>query len=104
MTPTHLRMISFLEDLSFLVLFVAMYIRHTNYDYGYLVRYAGMTHGLLFIAFIVILLIVCQRQKWSVVVFLLGLVASVIPFMPFVFERYIHKKQMSENNLQLTNL
>lgn len=99
MIPTHLRIISFLEGLSLILLGMAMYIRYTNYDYSYLVRYAGMTHGLLFIAFMVILLIVCQRQKWSLVVFLLGLVASVIPFMPFVFERYIHKKQMNENNL-----
>lgn len=99
MTPTHLRLISFLEGVSFLVLFATMYIRHVNYDYSYLVRYAGMTHGILFMVFMVILLIVCQRQKWSLVVFLLGLVASVIPFMPFVFERYIYKKEISENKL-----
>ncbi|WP_394261765.1 DUF3817 domain-containing protein [Moraxella boevrei] len=99
MTPTHLRIISFLEGLSFILLGMAMYIRYTNYDYSYLVRYAGMTHGILFMAFMVILLIVCQRQKWSLVVFLLGLVASVIPFMPFVFERYIYKKEISENKL-----
>lgn len=95
MTPAHLRLISFLEGLSFIVLGVAMYIRHVNVDYAYLVRYAGMMHGALFLAFLALLLVVCQRQKWGIGVFLFGLIAAFVPFLPFVFERYVAKHQHS---------
>lgn len=91
MTPTHLRVISFLEGLSFIILLgIAMPLKYM-FDKPFLVPYAGMAHGVLFIAFIVVLLVVCQLQKWSLKVFAIGLIASVLPFAPFIFERYIHK-------------
>lgn len=99
MTPTHLRIVSFLEGLSFLLLLgVAMPLKY-KFDMPQFVPYAGMTHGVLFISFIVILLIVCQLQKWSLKVFLFGLIASILPFMPFVFERYIHKLTLVDDDL-----
>lgn len=96
MTPTHLRLISFLEGLSFLFLLgIAMPLKY-KFNNPVLIPYAGMTHGVLFIAFVVVLLVVCQRQKWSLTVFVFGLVAGFLPFMPFVFERYIAKKVDNE--------
>lgn len=98
MTPTQLRLVSFLEGLSFLFLLgVAMPLKYM-FDNPVLVPYAGMAHGVLFIAFVVVLLIVCQRQGWSLMVFVFGLVAAFLPFMPFVFERYIAKKVASEQD------
>lgn len=98
MTPTHLRLISFLEGLSCLFLFgIAMPLKYM-FDNPVLIPFAGMTHGVLFLAFIVVLLIVCQRQGWSLSVFIFGLVAGFLPFMPFVFERYITKKVASESD------
>lgn len=91
MTPTHLRVISCLEAISFLVLLgIAMPLKYM-FDKPFLVPYAGITHGVLFIIFVVVLLVVCQLQKWSLKVFVIGLIASVLPFAPFFFERYIYK-------------
>lgn len=98
MTPTHLRLISFLEGVSFLVLLgIAMPLKYM-FDKPFLVPYAGMAHGVLFILFIVVLLVVCQLQKWSLKVFVIGLIASILPFAPFIFERYIHRLENQELN------
>lgn len=96
MTPTHLRLISLLEGLSFIILLgIAMPLKYI-FNKPFLVPYEGIAHGVLFIAFIVVLLVVCQLQKWSLKVFLIGLIASVLPFAPFLFERYIHKIAQQE--------
>lgn len=98
MTPTHLRLVSFLEGLSFVFLLgVAMPLKYL-FDMPALVPFAGMAHGVLFIAFIVVLLIVCQRQGWSLLVFVVGLIAAFLPLMPFVFERWIAKKVADEQD------
>lgn len=95
MTPTHLRLISFLEGLSFIVLLgIAMPLKYV-FDKPFLVPYAGMAHGVLFIAFLVVLIAVCHRQNWGIGTLLLGIVAAILPFAPFVFERWIAKKSMS---------
>ncbi len=100
MTPTHLRLMSFLEGISFIVLlFIAMPLKY-QFDKPFLVPYAGMVHGVLFIAFLVVLLVVCQVRGWSLKVFLIGLVASVVPFMPFWFERYIHRLASAEDTFE----
>ncbi|MDO5652070.1 MAG: DUF3817 domain-containing protein [Moraxella sp.] len=86
-----LRLISFLEGVSFvLLLLVAMPLKY-YFDKPFLIFPAGMFHGLMFVSFIVVLLITCQVRGWSLKPFLLGLVAAVVPFMPFWFERYVHK-------------
>lgn len=100
MTPTHLRLISFLEGVSFIVLLgIAMPLKY-KFDKPFLVPYAGMAHGVLFIAFIVALLVVCQLRQWSLKVFIIGLVASVLPFAPFLFERYIHRLALEDEECE----
>lgn len=93
MNAGHLRFISCLEGISFLLLGLAMAARRFwGVD---AVFYAGMTHGALFIAFVLVLLVACHREGFGVEVVLFGLVAAVIPFAPFVFERYVHKKEQN---------
>ena len=93
-----LRLVSFLEGLSFLVLvgIIAMPLKY-KFNQPFLVQYAGMAHGVLFVSFIVLLLVVCQVKRWSLKVFLFGFIASILPFMPFWFERYIHRLELVEN-------
>lgn len=92
MTPTHLRLISFLEGVSFIVLLLIAYVL----DMRQFVRYAGMAHGALFLLFLIALIIVCHRQKWGIGTLIFGLIAGFLPFMPFVFERYVAKKVENE--------
>lgn len=82
-----LRVIGLLEGISFLLLlFIAMPMKYML-DNPILVKYVGMGHGVLFILFLIVLFTVCERQKWSITMFILGLIASILPFGTFVFDR-----------------
>lgn len=80
-----LRVVGLLEGLSFLLLlFIAMPMKYM-FDNPVLVKYVGMGHGVLFILFLIVLFAVCEKQKWSITIFLMGLAASILPFGPFCF-------------------
>jgi len=49
----------------------------------------GWVHGLLQLFYIAALVVTARRCGWSIGRGLLGFVASVVPFGPFVFERYL---------------
>lgn len=86
-----LRMIGIAEGISFLLLlFIAMPVKYVL-DNPILVKYVGMGHGVLFILLLAILFIVCEKHKWSLSVFLMGLIASIVPFGPFLFDRKIRQ-------------
>ena len=86
-----LRWVGLLEGISFLLLiFIAMPMKYV-WGNPILVKYVGMGHGVLFIAFLVILFVVCEKQKWSLKMFILGLMASILPFGPFVFDHKLKK-------------
>lgn len=86
-----LRVVGLLEGLSFLLLlFIAMPMKYM-FDNPVLVKYVGMGHGVLFILFLIILFAVCEKQKWSITIFLMGLAASILPFGPFVFDRKLKR-------------
>ena len=88
-----LRLVGFLEGISFLLLlFIAMPMKYI-FDNPILVKYVGMGHGILFIAFLVVLFVVCEKQKWSLKMFILGLIASILPFGPFVFDAKLKKME-----------
>ena len=82
-----LRIIGLLEGISFLLLlFIAMPMKYML-DNPVLVKYVGMGHGVLFMLFLIVLFMVCEKQKWSITMFILGLIASILPFGTFVFDR-----------------
>ena len=82
-----LRIIGLLEGISFLLLlFIAMPMKYML-DNPVLVKYVGMGHGVLFMLFLIVLFTVCEKQKWSITMFILGLIASILPFGTFVFDR-----------------
>ena len=86
-----LRFVGLLEGISFLLLlFIAMPVKYM-FGNPTLVKYVGMGHGVLFVAFLAVLFIVCEKQKWSLKMFILGLIASILPFGPFVFDAKIKK-------------
>ena len=86
-----LRVVGLLEGLSFLLLlFIAMPMKYM-FDNPVLVKYVGMGHGVLFILFLIVLFAVCEKQKWSITIFFMGLAASILPFGPFVFDRKLKR-------------
>ncbi|WP_122899823.1 DUF3817 domain-containing protein [Acinetobacter sp. B51(2017)] len=88
-----LRVVGFIEGLSFLLLlFIAMPLKYM-WGNPILVKYVGMGHGILVIAFLAVLFIVCEREKWSLNMFVAGLIAAILPFGTFVYDRKLKKLQ-----------
>ncbi|MAH20620.1 MAG: hypothetical protein CMB96_04155 [Flavobacteriaceae bacterium] len=85
------RIIAFLEGLSYIsLLFVAVPIKYISNDPGY-VKMLGMPHGLLFIAYIILALVLVFYNNWVKRNLLGVLVASVIPFGTFVVDYKLKK-------------
>lgn len=83
----QLRIISFLEGFSFLILlFVAMPLKYIGGEPIY-VRYAGMTHGLLFLYFLFALYEANKEYQWTKKFTLFSFICAIIPFAPFYLER-----------------
>ncbi|MBL0012539.1 MAG: DUF3817 domain-containing protein [Flavobacterium sp.] len=81
---------AFLEGISLLLLlFFAMPMKYA-FDLPIFVRTIGMAHGLLFIGYITIAIMLKMEEKWDVKKFTTICLASVIPFGTF----YIEKKYL----------
>ncbi|TDD94896.1 DUF3817 domain-containing protein [Flavobacterium cellulosilyticum] len=84
--------IAVLEGVSYLVLFANMlFIKPTHFElYKTLLYPIGMTHGILFIGYVVLAVLIKKSQKWNFKVFFTILLASLLPFATF----YVEKKYM----------
>lgn len=90
-----LTIMGYLEGLSFLLLLgLAMPLKYLmGIPEG--VKYIGMAHGLLFIAYIVILMGAANKIKMPLWAMPAGVVGSCLPFGPFVFDALL-KRSLSE--------
>ncbi len=85
------RMVSLIEGLSYLaILSITAGIISRDYIF-----YLGMGHGVLFILYLVLSLQVSHQHKWSIIVWLLIFIASVIPFAFIAVDIYL-KKQLHQ--------
>lgn len=93
--------IAFIEGISTIILFfIAMplkYIPAINWSLG--VKYVGWAHGVLFIAYILLLISCSYFYKWNLRRFVIFFIASLIPFAPFWVERKI-KTELQEPVLE----
>jgi len=81
-----LRYLALLEGISWLMLlFVAMPLKYMAGN-PYPVKVVGMTHGLLFIAFVAALTVVLNRKDITAALGAKVFVASFIPFGTFVVD------------------
>lgn len=96
---SRFRWISITEGISFLILlFVAMPLKYIM-DMPLAVKYVGWAHGVLFILYVYLIFPTSKKLDWTFRRTLMGLIASVLPFGPFLFDRKIRKdeKQLSSN-------
>lgn len=84
---TALRVLGWLEGISFLLLLgVGMPMKYV-WGNPQVVKMLGMPHGILFIAFILLANYVAEEKEWSWKVRGYAVLAAVLPFGTFVFER-----------------
>jgi integral membrane protein len=80
------RLIGILEGISYLLLLgIAMPLKYI-WDMPLAVKYVGWAHGVLFIAYLIALLIATLKYRWAFWKMLLGGIASLLPFGPFVLD------------------
>lgn len=86
-----------LEGISYLVLFSNMLFIKPNYFelYHTLLYPIGMSHGILFIGYILLAFLLKKPLNWNFKIFAIVLMASLVPFGTF----YVDKKYLNENVL-----
>jgi integral membrane protein len=88
------RLVSLIEGLSFLVLlFIAMPLKY-HWGHPDVVPAVGMTHGMLFIAYVALAVMVGQRQSWSDRFMFAVIIAGMLPFGCFVLEQKLKKETL----------
>lgn len=81
------RIVGFLEGISYLLLlFVAVPIKYFGENETY-VKMLGMPHGLLFIGYIILAIMLKYELEWKSKTFWMVLLASIIPFGTFYIDR-----------------
>jgi|TARA_B100000795_G_scaffold25082_1_gene16729 integral membrane protein len=84
------RLISFLEGISYLLLlFIAVPIKYLQEDATY-VKMLGMPHGILFMGYIILAILIQKQMKWNLKTMGIVVLASIIPFGTF----YVDKKYL----------
>lgn len=85
----QLKFLAIGEGISYLVLFGNMLlVKPTNLVlYKNLLYPIGMAHGVLFMAYCVFVILVAINKKWNYKITLLGLIASLLPFGTFYFDK-----------------
>lgn len=81
--------VAILEGISYLALFTnRLIIKPNNLElYHQLLYPIGMSHGLLFIGYLVLAFIIRKSQNWNLFNFGIVLLASLLPFATFYIER-----------------
>lgn len=81
------RWVAYAEGASFLVLLaIAMPLKYL-FGLPLAVRVVGLLHGVLFLAYLVLVFDALGAGRFSVKTAALAVLASILPFGPFVFER-----------------
>ena len=87
----NLTIMGYLEGTSFLLLLgTAMPLKYMM-GITEAVKYVGMAHGALFIAYILMLLIATSKIKMPLWAMPAGVLGSFLPFGPFIFDHLLKK-------------
>jgi len=89
------RAISILEGLSYLAILCVAY-GVLSRDLGFPI---GMTHGVLFMLYMVVSLAVAHKQGWSLKIWLPVFLASIVPLAFIGLEMYLQKTASTEGSL-----
>jgi len=86
-----LRIVGIIEGISYLILlFIAMPLKYWA-GQPIFVRVFGMAHGILFVLFVLMLMVVWFDRRWSFTRVLVAFLASLLPFGNFVLDARLRK-------------
>ncbi len=91
-TLGRFRLVAILEGISYLVLlFIAMPMKYI-WHLPLAVKYTGWAHGVLFVLYMLLLLLVWIELKWKFSKVLWAFVASLIPFGTFILDKQLQEE------------
>jgi integral membrane protein len=82
------RIVAVVEATSFLALLIATYVKY-GHDEAVGVQILGPIHGLLFLAYVGLALLLASSARWSVRTTVLVLLGAILPFGGFVVDRWL---------------
>lgn len=86
------RLVAILEGISFLVLVgIGMPLKYI-FDLPETVQIVGMAHGILFILYNILVLLIREDQRWGFKKTLIAMLLSIVPLGTFFVERMLKKK------------
>ncbi|MBI4945172.1 MAG: DUF3817 domain-containing protein [Bacteroidetes bacterium] len=87
-----LRLSGYMEGISFLILLgICVPLKHI-WGISKPTFFVGMAHGILFIFYCTMVIVVKQEQKWNFEKTFFALLASILPFGTFVADAKLFKK------------
>lgn len=102
MSPRTLyRRIAVAEVVSWALLLVGMVLKYVTGTTELGVKVFGMVHGVVFIAFCLITVLVAINQRWTLKHAVLGLASAVPPFLTVWFERRMERAGRLEGGWRL---
>ncbi|WP_458121568.1 DUF3817 domain-containing protein [Paenibacillus sp. Z6-24] len=88
-----LRIVGNVEALSYLLLvLVAMPLKYWA-GQPLMVTYVGMIHGVLFVSYAAVIALTLMIRKLTFKQAILAMIASMLPFGPFIFDRYLKRQE-----------
>ena len=89
LTPRRLfRALATAEAITWALLLTGMFLKYVTETTELGVQVFGMVHGVVFIAYCLVTVLVAIDQRWSLARTVLGLGAAVPPFATLLFEAY----------------
>lgn len=102
MSPTRLfRLVARAEAVTWALLLTGMFLKYVTETTEVGVQVGGMVHGVVFIAYCLVTVLVSVDQRWSVGRLALGLVCAVPPFATVPFESYAERKGLVGDSWRL---
>ena len=93
MSPLRLfRRVAIAEAVTWALLLTGMFLKYVTQTTELAVRVFGMLHGVVFIAYCLVTLLVGVDQRWPRGRVLLGLASAVPPFLTVWFDRYAERR------------
>ncbi len=92
---TFFKIIAWLEGISYiLLLFVAVPIKYLQGNPEY-VKLLGMPHGLLFVAYILVAIMLTYDQAWNGKNLIIVCLLSLLPFGTFFIGKFLKKDKVN---------
>ena len=88
-----LRILALLEGISAILLTIVTVSKYAFKFYNESVNYSiGLSHGFLFVSYVIFVLIVGKQKKWNLITMGWSLFASIIPVGTFIADAKIFAK------------